>query len=210
MSIQRLSRTLLPVLAAVSMAACDDATGPEGTGNVSAAVTDGGAPALYMARQTTGPDAGPQAVTAFSGTMSGSAQVQIYSSAHGWVDVGSPRSMTCSMQSGSETSVASNASVQAGTYTKVRLILDGFRADLNSGSIIGSVTLSAGVSISVGGGSRVEIEKEVTPFTVSAESDTKVVFDLNSETWVTEDAAESRTAAAAAVRSATTATVVAG
>lgn len=207
-------RALSALLIPAAIAACgDDSTAPGDMGQVSASLQDGTAASLaqaYSMSPSSGPETGPsQAVAAaFSGSASGSAQVWIYSDAEGWVALGSPADATVQMQSSNTTTLYTSASVPAGSYTKVRLVLDGFGANIAAGSIIGGLTLSAGVTITVGGSDgHVEIEKTVTPFTVSAQSSASIDFDLNSEAWVTEESAQSETASDAEVTSATKATV---
>lgn len=200
---QKLLRTTTALLLPIAFAACDDddPTGPDGSsGSVSAVMHDGsGASGMTAARAMSG---------AFSGSASGSAQVWIHSDAQGWIALGSPTNATVQMQSDSETMIHGSATVPAGSYTRVRLVMEGFAADIAAGAVLGGLTLDAAVTITMGGSDgRVEIEKTMTPFTVSASSTTKLAFDLNSEAWVDQQSAESRSAADARIQSATSAYV---
>ena len=195
-------RVLTALLIPATFAACgDDSTGPETeiNGSVSARMHDGSSSAL-MARAMT--------AQSFAGSASGQAQVQVYSEAQGWVALGSPVTSTVQLQSSSTTTLYSSASIPVGTYTRVRLVMDGFNADVSAGATLGGLTLSADVRITMGGADgMIEIEKTVTPFTVSATSSTTIDFDLNSEAWIDEESANAEAASDTEVESATTAVV---
>jgi hypothetical protein len=108
---------------------------------------------------------GPAAAAAqgsVSGTLSGSAEAYIYSATRGWISLGS-RETSVALQSADESSVGS-ASVAADTYTRIRLVLDGFDAYVDAGSNLGGITFDADTDISLGGSEgHVEIVREVTP-----------------------------------------------
>lgn len=192
----------------VALLACgdDDPTGPSASGTVTAQMSDGSS----QTQTAAAPAGAAAAQSSASGTLSGSAQAYVYSDTQGWVALGSASNTSLEMQS-AETATVGSAAVEADSYTRVRLVLDGFDAQVDAGSVLGGLTLDASVSITVGGADgRVEIEKTVTPFSVSANSTTTIDFDLNSETWVDQESAESETASDAEVTSATTAIVTAG
>ena len=196
------SRIAAVALLPFAFLACDeDSTGPDATasGSVSAVVHDGSGSSLR---------ANQAFARAFSGSAEGSAQVQVYSEARGWVALDSPSQTTVTLQSENTSTIHSSSRVDADTDTRVRLILDGFDANIAAGATIGGTLLDSAVSIRIGGSDgRVEVEKEITPFTVSAESEAMIVFDLNSEAWVDEESANSETTTDAEVESATTAHV---
>ncbi len=196
-------RMLTALLIPAAFAACsDDSTGPDAeiNGSVSARMSDGTNSALMAHAMTAG---------AFAGSASGQAQVQVFSDAEGWVNLGSPATSTVQLQSNnSATTLYSSASVPVGTYTRVKLVMDGFDANVNAGAIFGGLTLSTELRIVMGGADgKIEIEKTVTPFTVSATSSTTIDFDINSEAWINEGSAQSQTASDTEVQSATTAVV---
>lgn len=190
-------------------AGCGEGDDPTGNGNgngetgsVQAAMTDGGSSNAVVSGDR---QAALLSSATFSGSMTSTAHVEIYSETRGWVQLGSPNRVTMQMQSGSETTVHASSQAEADTYTRVRLVLDDADATIEAGSVIGSVTLDGNVQIRVGGSDgRVTIEKSVSSFTVSANSSTRLVFDLNSEAWVDSQSAESETASDAEVQSATT------
>lgn len=188
----------------VPLAGCgDDTTGPETqNGEMTAEMRDspdGSGAAMNMAPSH----------ASFSGTMTADAQVQVSADGSAWVDLGSPKSANMQLHtSGNTTTVHSNATVNTGTFAHVRLVLQNASATVDAGSTIGSTILDAAVNLSLGGSSgQVVIEKQINPVTVSAGSHTTVVFDLNSEAWVTEDNVSAQAVSEAELRSATIVTV---
>lgn len=185
---------------------CSDPAGPDGEGRVSAALTD--APSASQLASGPAKAEGPQAASSFQGQMTGSAQVYIYSEAEGWVALGSPSNASVALQSASETTVHAQATVPAGSYTRVRLVLQGAAADIAAGADLGGLVLGASVSITMGGSDgRVEIEKSVQPFTVSASSSATIRFDMNTQAWVNQTTAQAKAASDTEIASATTAKV---
>ncbi len=194
------------VTGALLVAACSDSTGPQAQGRVSAVLTDApsGSQVSYQATR-----AGvPMAASGFQGQMSGSAQVYIYSQAEGWIALGPPSNANLTLQASNGATVHSQVSVPEGTYTKVRLVLEGGQTDIAAGADLGGVVLSAAVRITMGGSDgKIEIEKTVQPFTVTASAAATVRFDLNSEVWVNQQTAESGTCSDSEVQQATTADI---
>lgn len=196
----------MAVASALLVGACSDSTGPGGDGRVSAVLTDSpsGSQVSYPATRA----GAPMAASGFQGQMNGSAQVYIYSQADGWVELGSPSSANVTLQSSNETTIHSQARVPVGTYTKVRLVLEGSSTNVAAGAVFGGITLGASVSITMGGSDgEIVIEKTVQPFTVTADASAVVRFDMNSEVWVNQQTAESKTCSDSEVSNATTAHV---
>ena len=145
--------------------------------------------------------------TSYNGSLSGEMSVQIQTTAGAWVDVGSPASVTLTAHSADSAAVSGNAAVPVGTYAALRIVWHHAAAHLLAGSVIGGLTLSADVVVDIGGPDSVVIEKTVTPFTVEATANakTEIVFDLNSEMWLTEQNVQSRTCSQASVEAAVSA-----
>lgn len=196
-------------LAAMTLG-CSDGTGPGGSGSASAVVHDNPSASGSMAPSGSAWSfEGAEATSGeFSGRMSADVQVQISADGSTWVDVGPPRSnASVTLQSDSETTVATNATVQSNTFSHVRVRMDNASATVNSGSEFDFGILEVDVNLAIGGDGSVVIEKQVQPFTVSAGSQTTVSVDLNSESWVTSDNVESRAVAESEIESATTVVV---
>lgn len=210
---RRRTAVLAGVVLAFALVGCgdDDATGPAGSaeGYVSAAVTDD--PSSEQGTNAVRP-AGDglrfQASSAtFSGSMTTDATVEIRNSSGAWVDVGSTGSGTLVMQGDGQLVVVGDATVDAGSYTAVRLTLENAEMTLDAGSTIGGLTLDADLLVDVGGSDRnVVVEKQVSlDVEGSADARTAVFFDLNAESWVDETTVSSQTASDAEVRSEVTA-----
>lgn len=139
--------------------------------------------------------------------MTGSMNVAIAAEGGAWVELGPPRQVTVRLQSTQDTAqVHGEAEVPAGTYSRVRIVMQEARANLLAGSVVGGITLSGALSITIGGGSEVVIEKRVSPFRVTADASTEIVTDFNSEAWMTAQTTESRTVSKSEVESAMTVT----
>lgn len=207
---RRLGTTLvLTVGLALALAACsddEDMTGPD-QGEVSATVTDDpSSTSGSIARASFLDVLALQASGAFTGTTTADATVEVRTESGTWIEVGSASDADLEMQSeGSELVVGSGATVDAGSYTAVRLTLENATTTVDAGSSIGGILLDVDVDVAVGGeDNSVVIEKELD-FDVDAESSTTVVFDLNAESWVDQSAVDSEAAADGDVQAATTA-----
>lgn len=195
----RSSAFVLAALAGLgSLAACGDgSTGPEGSGTVTAVMTDQNGSAGVASRGAT-----TSGQASFDGTFDGEVQVQISTDGETWVDVGAPQSVSVDLQSSGETTVQSDVEVDGGNYTRVRVVMSGASANLDAGAVIGGTTFSSAVSVSVGGGSETTVEKQVVQFQVDSDTDMVLAVDLNSEAWITSESAQSGSASEAEVESA--------
>lgn len=203
-SIRTRGLAMLGLAGVVALAAgCDDdATSPEGEAQVSAEIQDVPDSQEVASRAAL---AGflTQDQSSYSGTLTADAQVQVSADGSTFVDLGPPRQVTIQLQSADgSTSVHSDVAVDAETYSHIRLVLEGAEATLDAGSEIGTLVLDASIALDVGSGSQVVIDKEVD-VDITADSQTTLVFDLNSEAWITEENAEAEAVAASEVESAT-------
>jgi len=149
-----------------------------------------------------------------AGTVSGSLAGNIFASlsADGttWVNLGSPNGITVPLQLvGTASTVHGEADAAAGTYTRVRLTLDGVVARLQAGSIVGGITLTSDANLTLGGvDQRVELTVTVASFAVEADPTVQrtVVFELRSHLWLTAAALQAGTVEDAALQVAVEAT----
>jgi hypothetical protein len=168
-------------------------------GSVSAAMHDS-ARVLPLSRTTQWPSDS----MAYDGTLSGSAQVHVYSDTDGWVSLHDPVDVSFEIFCLEDAVITADARVPVGTYSQVRLTLRGFVADVAAGAIVDGVMLANPQSITLGGpGAEIVIEKIVTPFQVTETSATNVVFDLNTDTWIDATVASAGTISGAAVQAGT-------
>jgi hypothetical protein len=187
---------LTATLVVLALGACGDEGPNEGAATAEARMTD------TPPSQTTEP--------AYEGPTTTNAMVEISTDGSTWVELGSPNGITMQLQARDSTTVHGEAEVAAGTYTRVRLTLQGAKAKLLAGSRIGTTTLTSDTDIDLGGSDgSIVIEKQVPGFTVTADADTRTVitFDLNSEIWLTAGALTARLVEDATLASAATAAV---
>jgi hypothetical protein len=168
-------------------------------GSVSAAMHDS-ARVLPLTRTTQWPSDS----MAYDGTLSGSAQVHVYSDTDGWVSLHDPVDVSFEIFCLEDAVITADAHVPVGTYSQVRLTLRGFVADVAAGAIVDGVQLANAVTITLGGpDGEVVIEKIVTPFEVTETSSTSLVFDLNTDTWIDANVASAGTIGPDAVQAGT-------
>ena len=138
---------------------------------------------------------------AYDGTLSGSAEVHIYSDANGWVSLHAPVDVSFEIFCLEDATITADSHVPVGTYSAVRLTLRGFVANVIGGGTVDGVVLPGARAIALGGaGGEIVIEKSVTPFEVTETSDTHLVFDLNTDTWINIDIANAGAVSADAVQ----------
>jgi hypothetical protein len=184
----------LLIALALPLAGChDEPAGPGDQGRMDALVVDdaqSGAPAIAgRAGQELAVDRSITGRAAFTGSAQGDFRASISVDGLTWVDLGSLKAIAVDLQTaGGETSIHGEQSVPVGTYSHVRLIIEGANAELSAGSVIGAITLGVDTFVSVNGGGPVVIELAVTPFTIGTDANARLVFDLNSEAWLTESA----------------------
>lgn len=149
-------------------------------------------------------------VSSVSGTAAGDFQASISADGETWVDLGSPNGITVQLQTtGERTTVHGRQTVPAGAYSRVRLVLSDVQVTVAAGSEIGGVVLDADATVQVAADEPWTIELQVPPFTVSAEADVEVAFDLNSHAWLTSEAVQTGVASETEVRTAVSASAAA-
>ncbi|MFB6368652.1 MAG: DUF4382 domain-containing protein [Gemmatimonadota bacterium] len=217
MRLQDLWKTTATFALALTVAACSDGapTGPGSqSGSASATLTDDpntASGSLQPSFSLASTDHSGSA--SYSGHMEADVKVQVSADGQAWTDVNEQAASNSRVDfhSSSETTVASNASVDAGTYSHVRVVMENTSATIDSGSSFGAstggLTLSADVNLTVGSDGRVVIEKQVGDFEISADSNTTITVDLNSDTWVNQDNVEARAVSSSEIESATAVSV---
>lgn len=179
--------TVLPLL--FGLAGCgDEATGPR-TGQAEAFVGDapGGSPT-------------------FTGTAAGDFQASVSVDGSTWVDLGSPNGITVVLQSaGIGTTVHGAQAVPAGTYRWARLVLRDIEIILEAGSRVDGTVLDADAKIDLAAEEPLFVEREVDPVTVTSDSGIRILFDLDAEAWLTDEAVTTGTVPGSQVAAAMTA-----
>ncbi len=166
------------VIAALLTTACSDSpTGPSSETHVEAVVQDS-----------------PGTNPTVTGTLAGNVFASMWDGDR-WNDLGSPNGITIPLQiTGRSTTVHGEASVASFSYDRVRLVMQGVTARIARGSIIDGTTLTADVSIILGGSDqRAELSLPVATFSVQPDSSVRrvIVFELRSQRWLTARALQS-------------------
>lgn len=147
------------------------------------------------------PPAGPVA----TGSLAGDVYVSLSADGTQWADLGSPNGITIPLQVTGTTTVHGEQDAPAGSYNRVRLVLQGVTARLTSGASVGGVVLANDVSVTLGGSDqRVELIVPVPAFTVDADPATQrtVLFELRSSLWLTPAVLQTRSVEDAALQGA--------
>jgi hypothetical protein len=74
---------------------------------------------------------------------------------------------------------------------------------VNSGAVIDGVTYDTPLTVALGTGDPVVIERSVTPFTIAEGSTTTLIFDLNTELWLNADVISAGAGGAADIQNST-------
>lgn len=172
----------------------DDLTGVNITANVRVVIDDDPSretPPAPGPRDE--PEAGP-----FGGTYAGTARVQLSAGGGEWIDVGGPTGVNLAVQTGDSASFGGTVTLPAATYNRARLILRGSQLRLH-GNVLGVVLTDALLNVE---GTEVTIERQIAPVTISAATNARIAFDLNTEGWLTTANAASRVITTAQVEAA--------
>jgi hypothetical protein len=153
----------------------------------------------------------PVPVPFVNGTLSGNFAASI-SDGSRWVSLGSPNGITVVMQVhvqvATPTTVHGEQSAPAGSYDRVRLVLQGVTATIARGSSFGGTTLSSDATFRLGGSDHsVEVPVSVSRFSLEDDPSVRrvIVFELNSGQWLTSSVAQSGQVEDAALQAAITA-----
>jgi hypothetical protein len=146
-----------------------------------------------------------------TGTLSGSFAASIRDGSR-WVDLGSPNVMTVGLQvpvfSVAPTSVHGEQDAPPGPYDWARLVLEGVSANVASGSRVSGITLNSDATVRLGGSDHYVELRYPARFTLSDDPAVRqvVVFQLNSQAWLTSSAVQSGQVEDAALQAAIGAT----
>jgi hypothetical protein len=178
----------LVAVIAVASTACDESpTTPTARTLIDARIVD-----LSHAKLGT-----PVPVPFVTGTLSGNFVASIWDGSQ-WVSLGSPNGISVALQIQTQvatpTTVHGEQSAPAGAYDRVRLDLQGVTATILRGSSFGGTTLSSDATFWLGGSDH-QVELSVTVSRFSVEDDPSMIrvilFELNSESWLTSSVAQS-------------------
>lgn len=139
----------------------------------------------------------PIPVPTVKGTLAGNFDASIWDGSR-WVSLGSPNGITVPLQiyyaSATPVTVHGEQSAPAGSYDRVRLVMQGVTATIERGSSFGGTTFSSDPTFRLGGSDHhVELPVTVSRFSLEESPSVKrvIVFELSSERWLTSSVAQS-------------------
>lgn len=197
--------TLFALAAAAVLAGCSDATGTAGgsgdTRMQVAAVGDN--PSGASANRMTDGGAPRYAATTAQGTVEFNARVYVQTQASGWVELtgGAAQHAVVDASGQAGSVVFASSSVSAGTYTRVRVVFEQVKANMSGSMQVSSGVLTGAVNVDTQGDGNVTVERAVSA-NVNSGSTTRLLIDLNSDVWLNQASASSRTVSEAAFASA--------
>lgn len=191
--------TLLALAAAALLAGCSDATGTAGSGDAQmqvAAVGDDGGTSAYRAQEEGAPRF---STTTAEGTVDFRARVYVQTQAGGWVELTGGAAQQAVIDASGRTGSVLFASshVSAGTYTRVRVVFEQVKANVNGSMSISTGLLSGAVNVDMQGDGNVTVERQVSA-SVSAGGTAHLLIDLNSDVWLNQASATAHTVSEAA------------
>ncbi|HEX8674476.1 MAG TPA: hypothetical protein VF710_21430 [Longimicrobium sp.] len=187
--------------AALVVGACDNPTGSgdEAWMEVAAVGEDGGA-----SRSVAPSESGTRAQqSSASGTVSFDARVYVQTSAGAWLELtdGAAESVSVDAAGQSESRAFASERVEAGSYSRVRVVFEDVDAQVNGSIQIGTGLLSGAVSVDLQGDNQVVVEREVN-VTARTAATTRLLVNLNADAWLSRANAQTKTVSEAEFASA--------
>lgn len=188
---------------ATGIAGCQDATGPEEGAVVQIAATGD---AEVSSSQSLQPrfSRSSGAGSSAEGTVEFTARVYLQNNQGSWIDLTEASAVHASVDAGGSqgTKTFHSHRVDAGSYTRARIVFERVSADLKGELRIGlGETLTGEVQVNVGTDGETTVEREIV---LNAESgaETTLLIDLNSSAWLSRADRQSKSVAEADFQSA--------
>ena len=188
----------------MALAACSgDATGASGSGDAQMQVLargDDAPPSQSVSAQDGAPSF---AETTASGTVDFRARVYVQTSTSGWVELTNGAAGQGTVDAGGRGQAVAFASsrVQAGTYSRVRVVFEDVDAHLSSGLQVGTGLLTGSISVNMESDGQVVVERQVS---VQARSGAaaQLLINLNASAWLNSANAQTHTVSESEFRNA--------
>ena len=198
---KKVSGTVFAAALVAVLGACGgDATGAQGSGDATMQVAARGddAPAASAAPATDG-GAPRFSHSSASGTVDFRARVYAQTSAGGWVELTNQAAQQATVDAAGhgEAVVFATSRVQAGAYSRVRVVFEQVRASMSGSLQVGTGLLSGTVSVDTQGDGSVTVERQVS-VSASAGATSRLLINLNSDVWLGQASAQTRTVSEAA------------
>jgi hypothetical protein len=182
----RTTKSLAAALALFALAACDgSSTSPaSGTGTMQvAAKGDDGTTSSNVASTSDGPR---YSTATAEGTITFRARVYAQASGGGWVELtnGAAQQATVDAAGRGAAAVFATSSVDASTYSRVRVVFEDVHANVTSGlTLTAGGVLTGTVTVNAASGNTITVERTVSTH-VSAGGTTQVLLNLNADAWM--------------------------
>lgn len=143
----------------------------------------------------------------YTGALTAQAQVEVSLDGTEFVALDQPAQIEVALSTGDRTVVHSQVDLDEGQYSQVRLVLTDAQVRLDAGSTVGETTLEEEAMLAINtetGENEVIIDVTLpTALQVTSGQDAgSIAFNLNSDTWITEEAVQAELIAAATVEQA--------
>lgn len=194
---KKISAALCAAAFVGALGACSDATGASGGDAQMQVAAQGDNPPGASA--TRAPDGASYSHSSASGTVDFRARVWVQTSAGGWVELTNQAAQQAVVDASGHAGavVFATSSVEAGAYSRVRVVFEDVRANLSGGIQVGTGLLTGSVTVSLGGDGSVTVERQVN-VSASAGGTTRLLINLNSDVWLNQASATTRTVSEAA------------
>lgn len=187
--------------AAVVLGACENVAGPgdEARMEVAAVGEDGSA-----SRSTSSSESGTRSQqSSASGTVTFDARVYVQTTAGAWLELtqGAAESVTVDAAGQSESRAFASKRLEAGSYSRVRVVFEEVDAQVNGSIQIGTGLLSGAVTVDLQSDNQVVVEREVN-VTARTAATTRLLVNLNADAWLNRANAQTKTVSEAEFASA--------
>ena len=193
--------SLAAAVLALSLAACDN---PAGSGDSNVQVQARGDDATAGSQSASPAAGGPNySHSTAQGTIDFRARVYVHSSTSGWLEVTETSRAAGSVAASGhgEAETVARGRVQAGSYSRVRVVFEDVDAHLSGSLLVSTGLLTGSVSVNLESDGQVVVEREAN-VTVSSDATSRILINLNADAWLNSANAQTRTVSEAEFRNA--------
>jgi hypothetical protein len=185
---------------ALFLGACDN---PAGSGDSNVQVLARGDDPPAGSQSVSEADGPRYSHTTAEGTIDFRARVYVYSSTSGWLEVteASRAAGSVAASGHGEAETVARGRVEAGSYSRVRVIFEDVDAHLSGSLAVTTGLLSGSVAVNLESDGQVVVERDAN-VTVSADATSRILINLNADAWLNSANAQTRTVSEAAFRGA--------
>jgi len=185
---------------ALFLGACDN---PAGSGDNNVQVLARGDDPTAGSQSLSEADGPRYSHTTAQGTIDFQARVYVYSSTSGWLEVteASRAAGSVAASGHGEAETVARGRVEAGSYSRVRVIFEDVDANLSGSLVVSTGLLAGSVAVNLESDGQVVVERDAN-VNVSADATSHILINLNADAWLNSANAQTRTVSEAAFSSA--------